>query len=288
MSVDNAIYRHDGFVRAERTGLRALLAYLELDVKPPSYAYLNSIARQACARIPYDGVSRLVLYPNGETPPLDEFVANLEAGFGGTCTSTNRYLCALLGMLGFPARLVGVEPNHVGIITHTPDLGPEPLYVDCGAQAPFFAAVRFQTDPHNVSKFGCEEIHIRAHESKPGWYRNMKYLQGVRTQSGWAFDAASASLTDRDLDVLSCANMSTPVFSATLRFQWWDLDHERNLRLVGNRFTISWLDRRTETRTLKDVAAVEQVFADEFARPSVPVRQAVERLASRGIEIFDA
>jgi arylamine N-acetyltransferase len=269
-----------------RRGLASLLDYLELAAEPPSYAYLNRIARQACARLPYDGISRLVLYPHGETPTIEELVGNLRKGFGGPCTTTNRYLGALLRMLGFPARLVGVQPNHVAVLTAAPDLGSELVYVDCGAKAPFFEAVRFETNPDNVSRFGGEEVRIRAHEAWPRWYRHVKLLRGVVTKSRWTFDADARGLTEAEVDDLSRRNMTRPEFTTGLSFQWWDLERGRNLRLNGPRFTTAWRDGRVEARTLRAVDEVEHIVAREFGRPALPVRQAIEVLSRRGIDVF--
>jgi N-hydroxyarylamine O-acetyltransferase len=71
-----------------------------------------------------------------------------------------------------------------------------------------------------------------------------------------------------------------------LRCQLRQLNQGRSVSLVNNQFGIRHSDGRIDKYTLHSVAEIEEVIANEFALPKLPVREAIDVLAELGIDIF--
>ncbi len=82
--------------------------------------------------------------------------------------------------------------------------------------------------------------------------------------------------------------MAGTTFMTLLRCQLWQLNQGRSVSLVNNQFGIRHSDGRTDKYTLHSVAEIEEVIANEFALPKLPVGEAIDVLAELGIDIFSS
>ncbi|NKI20997.1 hypothetical protein HFN20_07150 [Paenibacillus dendritiformis] len=73
-----------------------------------------------------------------------------------------------------------------------------------------------------------------------------------------------------------------------LRCPLWQLSRGRSVSLVNNQFGIRHSDGRTDKNTLHSAAEIEEVIANEFALPKLPVREALDVLSELGIDVFSS
>lgn len=121
-----------------------------LDISPgdasPTLANLSAIVRRHLVRVPFENVSKLLLFSRegaGRPLTLAEFLDGIERhDFGGTCYSSNPFLAELLSALGYDASLLGAdmsEPNvHTSIRV---GLDGRAWHVDVGYAAPFLEPI---------------------------------------------------------------------------------------------------------------------------------------------------
>jgi N-hydroxyarylamine O-acetyltransferase len=88
--------------------------------------------------------------------------------------------------LNFACDYVMLGNEHMGILVELPG---EQVYVDCGAAAPFFQPVRFESNPLNVSQFGDDKVHIQPVHPDTGRNKYVRYTQGKQNGNEWHFNS---------------------------------------------------------------------------------------------------
>jgi len=140
-------------------GRAAVLRYLKLlgvEEREPSLAHLRAIVGRHLVRVPFENVSKLLLFARegaGRPVTLSEFLDGLEHhDLGGTCYSSNPFLAELLGAIGYDAALLGAdmsEPNvHTSIRVR---LDGRDYHVDVGYAAPLREPIALDELPYEVS-----------------------------------------------------------------------------------------------------------------------------------------
>jgi N-hydroxyarylamine O-acetyltransferase len=262
------------------------LQHLQLPVKTPSFSYLSEICTAHLTKIPFENISKLLLYKKGKyIPEPEEFVEQIiHQDLGGTCYAINRTLFLLLQELGFECRFANLGKVHMAILVRVPDCPEEWLYVDCGSAAPFFRPVRFETDPDNVSAFGGDESRIV--EEEPGVYAFRRYIDGKPSKTVWTFEPSQTYTLEDFLPAIQQSFQPGKTFMKMLRCQLWQLDRGRSLNLSNHTFTIRTQDGKVEKQKLSSVKEIREVMEEEFGLPKMPVEEAIEVLNGLGVDIF--
>ncbi|HEU4965325.1 MAG TPA: arylamine N-acetyltransferase [Bacilli bacterium] len=268
------------------------LAHIGLQPEPPSLHALTAICRAHLSQIPFENISKLLYLrdspQNGfHIPPLDMFVDNLyRYDYGGTCYTLNPHAQQLLRTLGYQVDLVQLGNDHVGLLAELPERPGERLYLDFGSASPFFQPVSFEKNPDNLTVFGVDEIRLLPDSEQPGWYRFTRYRHGEQLSNEWIFHPEHRCGFADFATSIERSNQPGALFLNHLRCQLWQPDRGRNLSLLNNHLTIRTSDKGETQQDLRSVTEIEQVLAEEFGLPKLPVREAVEVLESLGVDIF--
>ncbi|NGQ94944.1 arylamine N-acetyltransferase [Brevibacillus sp. SYP-B805] len=263
-----------------------------LTAQPATYAFLSAICRAHLHTFAFENISKLLYYRDRQQngfviPPVEVFVEQrARHHFGGTCFTLNSRLHQLLAALGFDARLVKLGKDHMGIVVEVPEFPGERLYVDCGAAAPFFRPVRFEREEADVAAFGTDEVRIVPDQEEPGQYRFIRYRRGEIVSQEWTFSPDQGRSFAEFEPIIEESNRPGTFFMSSLRCQLWQTQYNRSISLVNNMLTIRTADGEEHKQTLQSIEEIEGVLADEFGLPLLPVREAVEVLASLGTDIF--
>ena len=264
------------------------LEVLGLAEAPPSLAFLAAITTRQLTRIPFENFTKLV-YWRADRPlvPVEEWLDEVRRGAGGgTCFMHNGHLVRLLRELEFDAHLVKLGDDHFAIVVRVPELGDEHVFVDCGSASPIFRPLRFEKDVVETASFGAEEIRLQ--REPDGRYHFIRTIAGQVIHDEWSFDPRSPMPDDVYAAMpTGAANWSKgSQFLSMVRMQLWDVEGERALSLINNLFSVRRADGKQTTTALTTVDEIEHVVAKEFGKPNLPVRQALEILASVEVDVF--
>ncbi|SDY14483.1 Arylamine N-acetyltransferase [Evansella caseinilytica] len=268
------------------------LKILGLTVEKPSYSYLEKICRAHLTTFPFENISKLVYYRDQQAnqfliPPLETFLANYQLHhFGGTCYTLNLHLCQLLDQLGFESQLAMLGTEHMAILVTLPEWPEEKVYVDCGAAAPIFQPVRFQTDPDNVSSFSEDHVYLKTVAAASGKYQYERYTNGKKSGKTWSFSIYQQRRFSDFSQAIDRANQPGTTFMTILRCQLYQLDQERSVSLVNNKYGIRYASGDSKTEKLTSAKEIEEVIHDEFRLERLPISTAIQILESLGIDIF--
>lgn len=133
------------------------LAVLGLEcTAQPDLAELSAIVRRHLVRIPFENVSKLLLFDRegaGRPTTLAEFLDGIEQNdLGGTCYSSNPFLAELLRALGYDAALLGADMSAPDVHTSVRvGIGGREYHVDVGYAAPLMEPVPLDGLPYEVS-----------------------------------------------------------------------------------------------------------------------------------------
>jgi N-hydroxyarylamine O-acetyltransferase len=165
-------------------------------------------------------------------PSVETWVQrHFDSHFGGTCYTLNYNLRELLMQLNFACDYVMLGDEHMGILL---DLPGERVYVDCGAAAPFFQPVRFESNSLNVSQFGDDKVHIRHAHPESGRYTYVRYTQGKQNGKEWYFNINQKRKFEDFHDIILKSNRAGTTFMTILRCQLWQLNQGRSVSLDSN------------------------------------------------------
>lgn len=274
------------------TWITQYLNALGLSVESPTFHYLQKICTAQLTRFPFENISKLIYVRDQKMneaiiPTNDDFISHhFSYQFGGTCFTQNSKLLLLLRHLGYSAYLAKLGDDHMAILVELPELPNERLFIDCGAAAPFFIPVRFESDPNNVSQFGSDQIFLNWVDREQGIYHFVRYRDGQKSGKDWLFNVNDRYEFADFKDIINQSNQPQTTFMTMLRCQIWQLDQKRNLSLANHMFTIRYADGSYSKQKLHSIAEIENVVATEFGLPRLPVREAIEWLRDQGIDIF--
>jgi arylamine N-acetyltransferase len=260
--------------------VKQYLRLLGMDEAPPGVEGLQSIVRRHLIRVPFENVSKLLLFERegaGRAFTRDEFLDGIEHhDLGGTCYTVNPRLAELLHGLGWEAELLGADMTNPDVhVCVRVNHGPGYL-VDVGFAAPFREPIALDTLPRQVAEGGQRytfERHARGYALSFG--ESLSYVAHEPPRPPEYF-----------------AGVIRDSFASTAHF----MNHLRIARFFED-YSVELLDRRmkvhregrTEEHEFATMAELEGAVWTEFAMPRCPVREAVavlERITGKGL--FDA
>lgn len=265
------------------------LRLLNLPLEAPTFHYLERICHAQLNTFPFENISKLIYYRDRykdpiKIPSFDLFVKNHKLyHFGGTCYTLNSNLMLLLKEIGFDCYHIMLGKEHMAIIV---TIDNDKFYVDCGAAFPFFKPVSFENDPHNITKFGNDNVRLLPLQSGTNNYQYIRYTNGKQSGKAWRFNSQQVStISDFDQPIKLSNRPRTP-FMIILRCQLYQTDKNRSVSLVNNKFAIRYDDGTTSDQRLSSVSEIEQVISNEFMLSKLPVAEAIDVLQSLDIDIF--
>jgi arylamine N-acetyltransferase len=234
-----------------------LLGFAEM---PTGLAGLHAIVAAHLERVPFENVSKLLLYAGegaGRPITLREFLDGIEyRDMGGTCYSSNLFLFELLQALGYDATLLSADMGspdvHSSICVR---LNGVEYHVDVGYAAPFCYPIPLNQPPQTIAA-GPARYDVRRVQSRPDSYEVAQFVDGTR-RHGYVvhpparkpefFRSAILDSYRTDSTFMRCLRISRVV-----RGEVVDL---RNRTLVvsrGESFTTTKLDSVADLRRVMD------------------------------------
>jgi arylamine N-acetyltransferase len=260
------------------------LRHLGCNLQPPSQEALNTLVAAHITRVPFENVSKLLLFGlerRGRMSTMEEFLGGLEHhDLGGTCYTCNPFFTELLQHLGYEAELRSADMNtpHVHSSIRVFLEGRE-YHVDVGNAAPFLNAVPLDRLPYEFSRGEMKWIFG---QSEDGRLRCTVLNRGERVHGYLVNEQRHSYEFFRDIIVDSFQPGRT--FMSLLRLVRIFPDHtvelkDRTLRI--HRGTI------TTEHIINNVEELRTFVNTQFRMPRCPVEQALEILQSvTGPDIF--
>lgn len=266
--------------------VRQYLQFMDLAPEPPSVGFLGRLLYAHLHRVPFENISKLYYYPRlaalgWKVPPPEvwtEFIATRD--FGGTCFTINGTLQRVLTHLGYDARFMRASGG--GHLTVGVKLAGTLYLVDPGLGAPLFEPVDLSA-PFAMERFG-RGIRVYAMDGEPGAYHLDHYLEGER-KLAWTFAAMSEPWEHFTANI-DYSYSPTGYFMVFMSCSLYQEHPKRGLFLRNNLFTIREPDGSKSVTELRSVAELEAVLHEEFRRPGLPVREAVQTLTALGVDPF--
>lgn len=264
---------------------------LGLEQEAPSLPFLERITMAHLNSFPFENISKLLYFRDRKRnsrmdmlPLFETFVRNhRDYQYGGTCYALNSNLMLLLKELGFDCYHIMLGSEHIGIIVQ---IEGERYYVDCGAAAPFFKPVPFESDPNHVSSFGGDRVHLLPEQPQQHQYKYVRYTQDKQNGKTWYFDSMRPFQIQDFYPVIDESNRPGATFMTILRCQLYQTKNERSVSLVNNKFGIRYANGESTVKALTSVHEIQKVLAEEFRLPRLPVAEAIAVLNSLNIDIF--
>lgn len=262
------------------------LRLLEIDGLPGGLAGLRAIVRQHLCRVPFENVSKLLLYARegaGRLTTLPEFLDGIARhDLGGTCYTCNPFLAGLLGALGYDADLLGADmsaPNvHTCLRVRTGGLA---YHVDVGYAAPFRKPLRLDRLPAEVVE-GRNRYVLERDAADEGYRVTM--FTGPERRHAYVAHQPPRSL-DFFAETIRESYRPGTTFMTWLRISRFFEDH--SVDLVNRQLSLHRAGETTVTE-LRNMSELKAAVAGPMAMPRCPVEAAVRVLEGlTGNPFFD-
>lgn len=260
------------------------LHFLGGHAQEPSLESLNALVHAHITRVPFENVSKLLLFGRehrGRMSTFQEFLDGLEHhDLGGTCYTCNPFFTDLLQHLGYEPELRSADMNtpHVHSSIRVFLNGRE-YHVDVGNAAPFTSAVPLDALPFKFSRGEMTWIFDRGED---GRVRCTVLARGERVH-GYQVNEQKQSF-EFFHDIIVDSFQPGRTFMSLLRLVRIFPEHtvelkDRTLRIhCGN---------QTVERTIANMQELRAAVNTEFLMPRCPVEQAVKILQSiTGADFF--
>lgn len=189
----------------------------------------------------------------------------------------------LLKEIGFNCYHIMLGNEHMAIIV---TLNHKRFYIDCGAAAPIFRPVRFESDYQNVSQFGDDKVYLLPVQPQNHEYKYVRYIQGEQSGKVWGFYSDKEYQVDDFTRAIKNSYQSGAPFMTILRCQLWQTERNRSVSLVNNKFRIRYSDGNAKEKTLTSTEEIEELIVKEFMLPKLPVKEAIDVLKYLNIDVF--
>jgi arylamine N-acetyltransferase len=248
---------------------------------------LHELVSSHLIKVPFENVSKLLAstQPGGAAtlPDIDTFLRGIaEQDLGGTCFAIAVHFTRLLSFLDYEVELLGADVggaprSHAVCRVRFEDA---PYLVDVGYAAPFYQPIALTDLPARVPHGDVNYVidrHVSGAEALEvttlrGGHKAQSYVAKPPTLAAEGFAQA-----------IERSASESAKFMRSLRISRFFAS--RVLEVVDNTLVTTHHNITTVT-PIRDVAELEAVVHEQMQLPRLPVREAVEVLASRGVDIF--
>lgn len=245
---------------------------------------LHELVSSHLIKVPYENVSMLLRPADGpRVPPIDEFLRGIaDQDLGGTCYAIAGHFAALLQFLDYDVELLaadagGVPRAHAVCRVRLDD---QLLLVDVGHGAPFYHPIALDELPATVLH-GDITYKLDRHVSHREAVEVVTQREGTRAHSYVAKPPAI------DLDgfgpAIDRAYAADAHFMRRLRITRFFAS--RVLEVDNNRL-ITTHHNITTVAPIRDLDELETIVYEAMQLPRMPIREAVDVLRARGVDIF--
>jgi arylamine N-acetyltransferase len=259
------------------TGLfERYLRLLGIGDKPSGLAGLRLLVRRHLARVPFENISKLVLYHregSGRVTTLAEFLDGIEfSDLGGTCYTCNPFLTGLLRELGYDADLLGADMSQPNLHTCI-RVGVDSVnyHVDVGFAAPFREPMRLDRLPAQANE-GTNR-YVFDQDARGGGLRMSMYCSGEHSFDYVVHDPPRTREFFEPEVLSSFAPTST--FMQCLRIS--RIFDDYSLDLIDRQLWRHEAGKSTATG-IESMTDLKAAMRDELQMPRCPVESAVEIL----------
>lgn len=250
---------------------------------------LHELVSSHLIKVPFENVSKLLASTSGQAagaatlPDIDTFLHGIaELDLGGTCFAIAVHFTRLLSFLDYEVELLGADVggtprSHAVCRVRFED---EYYLVDVGYAAPFYQPISLTTLPAHVPH-GDYNYVIDRHVSGAEALEVTTLRGNSKVQSYVAKPPTLAA--EGFAQAVERAAGETAKFMRTLRISRFFAS--RVLEVVDNTL-VSTHHNITTVTPIRDIVELEAIVHEQMQLPRLPVREAVEVLASRGVDIF--
>jgi len=251
------------------------LRLLGFDHPPAGLEALRQLVRQHVIRVPFENVSKLLLYGRerkGRLTTLAEFLDGLErCDLGGTCYTANPFLAELLREAGYDADLLGCDMARANVHTAIRvRIGGNEYHVDVGYGGPFYEPLLLAALPHEMKQGPFRYVLNRGGDGRVA----LTVFHEKERVHGYVVNETPREL-DFFRDIVLESFRPAATFMTRLRVVRYFDDH--SVELKNNAITRHDADESREIR-LRSMQEVRAAFNEEFRMPRCPVEEAVETL----------
>ncbi len=249
---------------------------------------LHELVSSHLIKVPFENVSKLLASaePGGAPaalPDIDTFLRGIaEQDLGGTCFAIAVHFTRLLSFLDYDVELLGADvggtPRSHAVCRVT--FEDTHYLVDVGYAAPFYQPISLVELPARVPHGDVNYV-IDRHVSGAGALEVTTLRGNQKVQSYVAKPPALAA--EGFAQAIERANGEGARFMRSLRISRFFAS--RVLEVVDNTLVTTHHNITTVT-PIRDVDELEAVVHEQMQLPRLPVREAVEVLKGRGVDIF--
>ncbi len=249
---------------------------------------LHELVSSHLIKVPFENVSKLLASaePGGAPaalPDIDTFLRGIaEQDLGGTCFAIAVHFTRLLSFLDYDVELLGADVGGTPRSHAVCRVGFEDAHylVDVGYAAPFYEPIALVELPARVPHGDVNYV-IDRHVSGAGALEVTTLRGNHKVQSYVAKPPALAA--EGFAQAIERANGEGARFMRSLRISRFFAS--RVLEVVDNTLVTTHHNITTVT-PIRDVDELEAVVHEQMQLPRLPVRDAVEVLKGRGVDIF--
>lgn len=248
---------------------------------------LHELVRSHLIKVPFENVSKLLRCAQPDEPKpftMEDFVTGVETrDLGGSCYALNRHLAQLLQFLDYDVKLLAAkidnrERAHVVLLVNFEDAK---YLVDVGFGAPFHDLINLAELPYKV-EHGEFNYELRRHPVFKSQYEMIKKVKGRKSVT-YSFNE-TLPLGPEAFDEAATESLG-PQGSLLDRLHIARFFDSRAYELHNNKL-LTTSHNVTTTQTLGSVREVEDFVRERMLLDRCPVREAIDVLAKRGIDIF--
>ncbi len=240
---------------------------------PVGLAGLRSLVRAHILRVPFENVSKLILFQregSGRVTMLPGFLDGIEHhDLGGTCYTSNPYFFELLRTIGYDADLLAADMTNPDVHTSIRvRLDSREYHIDVGYGAPFFEPMPLGQLPHEISNGRFR--YILDHASEPGRYEMAHWLESERIHRYIVHGPPRQF--DYFRPTIEESYQPGKTFMTWLRIARFFPDH--SVDLIDRTLTVhrEGYSRDYELSSMKDM---RQAIDNEFRMSRAPVEEAI-------------
>jgi arylamine N-acetyltransferase len=269
-----------------RDPFQRYLRLLGFESQPEGLDGLGRLVRAHLLRVPFENVSKLLLFDRegtGRLNTLDEFLDGVEhQDLGGTCYTSNPFLTELLRELGYEADLHSADMNTPNVHSCIRvRVNGRAYHVDVGNAAPFLEPFPLDALPYEFLRGEMKWIFDQGED------RRLRCRVFSRGEHVHGYTANESPCTHEDFrEVVLDSFQPGRTFMGLLRIVRIFPEHTVELK---NRTLRLHRGTTTTEATLNSLAELRHAVDTQFLMPRCPVERAVEILERiNGIEFFGA